>query len=87
MRPVLLTSIPAEGNRKEDDCKRAKLEKTAPKGGASRDPARRARGTRLLLMPFTGFIPDTLMAYPRPCAARLFDMIVKRLAAQSSGNR
>jgi hypothetical protein len=29
-------------------------------------------------MPFTGFIPDTLMAYPRPCAARLFDMIVKR---------
>jgi hypothetical protein len=54
------------------------LGETAPKGGASRDPARRARGTRLLLMPLTGFIPDTLMAYPRPCAARLFDMIVKR---------
>jgi transposase len=32
----------------------------------------------LLLTPFTGFIADTLKEYPRLCAARMFDMIVKR---------
>jgi transposase len=31
-----------------------------------------------LLAPFQGFIVDTLKAYPRLCAARLFDMIVQR---------
>jgi len=32
----------------------------------------------LLLTPFTGFIADTLKEYPRLCAVRVFDMIVKR---------